>query len=74
LGGCGGGVGAAAGFGAVCDGLAMSSVYGERGREASDLDDDADESAYEKALQACTAAGVSSRMVAVAQRASVRSV
>jgi hypothetical protein len=47
--GAGAGAGAAAGLGVLCD-VAMSSVYGERGRETSDLEHDSNEPTDEELL------------------------
>jgi hypothetical protein len=56
LGGFDGGAGA--GLGALCAVVAMLSVYGERSREASDLEHDSEEPADEEALQVAHAVAV----------------
>lgn len=65
FGGCGAGAGFAAGLGASCGMVAMSSVYGDGGRETSDLEHDPAESGDEEALQVPYAVAVGDTPLAV---------
>lgn len=63
--GCGAGVGFAAGLGVFCGVEPMSSVYGDGGREASDLQHDSAEAGDEVALQGSYAVAVGDTSLAV---------